>query len=805
MPHTSEMTASSGKRLARRALLLTPWLLSFLLGAGWFLASWTPGYLERLVPRLAEDMGLPLTEFHIRQAGLFSADIGPVRLGHASQGLTLSNVRVEYTPASLKQKRVNAVVIEGLRLHASYGPEGLHIPLLDSFQTGNGNSAEKGSFPPIPFERLELRHSVLDATIDGMPLSIPLEGRINPKQKDISFSFELRPRDQRVDLRGGYAPGSGAVTLSVATRTLRIGVLNDLLPTPVKGELDLSIQAALLLGPMEQMLETAKGTIELAVRNPDLTSLGFPFEKDVALTADVAGTTVDFSLSVDDMALAGTAKAEQQSDFWNIDFEVEAPEPFSLPVDGRETTLNGLRLDAQAELKGDQVDLMLEARAHSMTAKVDETKLSISRPSLKMEGGLKNGKAALRMTAGSKGVTLGKKYRAGTARLELPLAWPAPSKGARGSLNVSDLRYDKNTAGSLRADLWQQGMGLALRGTFASGILPGLRIPFQGEYALGAGTGAVSFESTYTLPDGYDPSVLLPALEGYAVGGKADMEGELTFGPQGVSSQASLYLTGGSLDNPETGLSVTGMRLIFEVPDLLALRSAPAQLFAFERLEAGNIFVTNGRVSFQLEPNGVLLVEGGGFDWAGGTVTSRAFRVVPGRQEYDVTLLCNEIRLAEILDQLGLARAQGEAALSGELPVTWKNGQISFNGGFLHSTPGQGGVIQVEGLQSLLDSIPKGTPQRGQLELAQAAIKDFEYKWVRIQADTVGRELLVRLSVDGRPRATLPFVYRKEIGGFMQIEGDMQGSNFQGLRLDVNFNLPLDRILLYRELINMIE
>ena len=69
----------------------------------------------------------------------------------------------------------------------------------------------------------------------------------------------------------------------------------------------------------------------------------------------------------------------------------------------------------------------------------------------------------------------------------------------------------------------------------------------------------------------------------------------------------------------------------------------------------------------------------------------------------------------------------------------------------------------------------------------------------------MGDELLVRLSLDGRPASTLPFVYRKEFGGFAKVTGDMKGSNFQGLRLDVNFSLPLDQILLYKDIINMIE
>ena len=60
------MAKSLGKTILKWTVLITPWVLAAVLAAGWWLTVWTPGYLERLVPRLAADMGLTLTEFHVR-------------------------------------------------------------------------------------------------------------------------------------------------------------------------------------------------------------------------------------------------------------------------------------------------------------------------------------------------------------------------------------------------------------------------------------------------------------------------------------------------------------------------------------------------------------------------------------------------------------------------------------------------------------------------------------------------------------------------------------------------------------------
>jgi hypothetical protein len=68
-----------------------------------------------------------------------------------------------------------------------------------------------------------------------------------------------------------------------------------------------------------------------------------------------------------------------------------------------------------------------------------------------------------------------------------------------------------------------------------------------------------------------------------------------------------------------------------------------------------------------------------------------------------------------------------------------------------------------------------------------------------------GDELFLQMQMDGKPAHTLPFVYNKDIGGFMKVESDAKGSKFQGIRLDVNFRLPLNKLLQYKDLINMIQ
>ncbi len=61
------------------------------------------------------------------------------------------------------------------------------------------------------------------------------------------------------------------------------------------------------------------------------------------------------------------------------------------------------------------------------------------------------------------------------------------------------------------------------------------------------------------------------------------------------------------------------------------------------------------------------------------------------------------------------------------------------------------------------------------------------------------------LELDGKPEKPLPFTYNRDIGSFARVSASSPGSVFQGIRLDVNFRLPLDQLLQYRQLLELMK
>ncbi|WP_460483657.1 hypothetical protein, partial [Escherichia coli] len=88
--------------------------------------------------------------------------------------------------------------------------------------------------------------------------------------------------------------------------------------------------------------------------------------------------------------------------------------------------------------------------------------------------------------------------------------------------------------------------------------------------------------------------------------------------------------------------------------------------------------------------------------------------------------------------------------------------------------------IRLTGTEILTAGIPPDTPQFTQMELAREALKDYDYSWAKLNLTSEGENLLLKMQMDGKPAKTLPFVYSKDVGGFMRVDVESEGSRFQG-------------------------
>ena len=382
----------------------------------------------------------------------------------------------------------------------------------------------------------------------------------------------------------------------------------------------------------------------------------------------------------------------------------------------------------------------------------------------------------------------------------LPLVWPPEEKAKRGTLKIDGLVLGGRKIGAVSANVGQTGEGGAFEGVFQCPLLPGLAADFKG-FALKGRAGLetrVDFGvKNFRIGPDFDLGKLSPAAKGMLIEGSFSLEGEYQHTGSATKTGLQAKVEDLTFSMQEPSVLVQGVSIDFAVPDLFSLRSLPNQKLSFASAAAGNIQASDGVVFFRMDSPDSFSIEKTTFKWCGGNVDTNAAKIAIPLKQLDLTLYCDRLNLARVLKQLGGVKGEGEGAVNGRIPVTYKNGGFAFHDGFLYSTPGEGGVIRLAETDAIMSGIPKGTPQFAQLDLAREALKNYDYQWAKINIGTEKDALHLNLKLDGKPVGTLPFRYDEQFGGFARVEAGSPGSNFQGIRLDVNFTLPLDEVLKY--------
>ncbi len=261
------------------------------------------------------------------------------------------------------------------------------------------------------------------------------------------------------------------------------------------------------------------------------------------------------------------------------------------------------------------------------------------------------------------------------------------------------------------------------------------------------------------------------------------------------SSRVALKIHDGSMRFPDSNLAVEGVTGQLNIRDLIRMESYPGQVLNIDTISMGQFNFKNASLRFRIEDPGTLGIENLSFNWCNGLVSSEATQLPPADGgPFRLILFCDRLEMAALLNQMGAFDAEGGGTLSGRIPVTYSNGNLSFDNGFLFSTPGQGGKVAVRDLDRLMAGFPKGTPESSYLEMAGEALRDFKYNWATLKMNSQGDTLTVNMELDGKPANILPFEFKKETNAFVRVDAKSPGANFQGIKLDLNLTLPFNEV-----------
>lgn len=398
----------------------------------------------------------------------------------------------------------------------------------------------------------------------------------------------------------------------------------------------------------------------------------------------------------------------------------------------------------------------------------------------------------------------GKQAQINKTAIHLPWQWPE-SQAPKGSLVIGPLTWKSLNMGLLTGAIRQKDRGLRLDARYGNGTLSGLTGTMTGTASFASGTAVdmvLSLTHRNTAPD-IDLGLFAPGAAGTLVNGNLDLSADVGFHDGRPSGRLECRLDKGSLHLPEKKASVSGIQADVTMPGLPVMKSDPGQKVSFTEAAFGDIRVTDGKIDLQLESGPTLFIEKSEFQWCRGTVYTEGMRLAPGQKNYDLTLYGDRLNLADVLGQLGTVAAEGEGTVSGRIPILYSDGAITIDNGFFFSAPGEGGIIHLSKADILTGGLPVESAQYKQIDLAREALKNYQYDWAKVLLNSEGEELHIKLQFDGRPTRSLPFVYDKSQGGFVRVTDEQQYSEFKGLSLDVNFRIPLNQLIGYKEFLNM--
>ncbi|MEE4135838.1 MAG: YdbH domain-containing protein, partial [Desulforhopalus sp.] len=375
--------------------------------------------------------------------------------------------------------------------------------------------------------------------------------------------------------------------------------------------------------------------------------------------------------------------------------------------------------------------------------------------------------------------------------VHLPVRYPLPAPGdaQTGHYAIAEIRHQGEHLGTLTGEIQPSREGVALKALLTSPIQPEMALSCQGPVSL---QGEVTLDCT--LPEtplrSADLATFFQLPAELTLDGTLAADARLTL-HRGIPA-ADLRISLALEELVYRNNRLSGVDCALTLPRLPLLESAPSQLCTVGAADIGDLRFTNGRIRYRLEDPLALFIETARMNWCQGSVETGGVRLTPGTTDADLTLYCDRLNFAELLEQFGIAGTEGEGSLNGRLPLLISDRRLQLADGFLFSTPGNGGIVRFKNTEQLRAGMPD-IGESTSLQYTMQALENFWYNWAKLSFNSHGDELLVALQLDGKPAA--PLAFRLKNG---QIAPDGKGAGLQHpIRLDVNFRLPLQEMFDY--------
>ena len=805
----------------------------FLIGILFFV-FFLPGFIESsILPKVFQKTGIQVM-CNVRRIGITGADLGELRIGDVTKTpVSVGSIQLDYSPLSLLKKRIDGITISGLEVtgeivDGNFVVSGLDWQGLLAGQTPDGQ-AEKS--PPgdnqssFTIGSFKIQNALLTCGFRGQVYRLPFNLSVVTKDgmwDSLECRLTLYPHEQEVTLSSQISISHKAVSLKFRSHAFQLDKLTDIAPylpgLILSGAADIEGDSTIQLEPFK--ISKFAATCEL--RNTQIqynqvamTGLHDDEKGNSPIHVEISGEDTQFHLRASNVSCVSPVHILMpalQCDVCLTQDGVESSgyvEVASCDVDKGHTSLLPIpatfrstgRFSAKYSKtgvwefsfsnippSGETVSTPTECKA-----RLSGYDVALKTPTVTISGNGEKTKGTIRhamqfadfmVTGNGTTIKMPTILIEGDTRLS-----STPADGVTGT-TVLEAKASDAVLSANDADMKLPDLAFTVKGE--SGVSPenGLKSKF-------------SFGISPLKIARLDMGNFVPAAAGTSFEGVLELEGNLLYDMDKMQCSLNTGIRNSTLEMKGSGIAIEGVDITLSVPDLFSRRSAPGQRFLFKKATFGKLTLYDGIIEYQIDSPQSVFIENSEFKWCNGYVYTQSMRFSFDKSAYNVILLCDRLSLTSVMEQFGIAEAEGIGTVSGRLPLKYENGNISFGNGFLFSAPGDGGIIHVKGIGAIENlGIPQNTPQYSQIDFTNAVLMDFNYNWVKITLSSKGEDVVLQMSIDGKPMHPLPFSYNRNIGSFARIEAAGKGGIQNPVHLDINFRLPLNKVMYYGKNIN---
>jgi len=809
------------------------------------------GQVEKQLSQLLDSDRI---ECDITQIGMNQFHVSNIQL---ASGISIDSIEVSYGMKSLTDFELDTVKLSGLTVHAALDENNkIHVKGFD-FPKGSKKSDSSSNSAYLP-KKLVLNHGKMVVQAKGEEILIPFDALavIQAKEKQITIQSMLVPFGQKIRSQVRFDLDKGITDVNINASALDLSVFNRFVSKAsnvmvAHGLADLSLTSSAplkkwqfnlsrirLSQPEKMAVEQIDTKIMINKNNIELSGqfdlihsivpkMALQYNAFIELSPKISIDASIQNLPADKIVFAhsagtahlnhpklrGTFTGTSEKGNGNLSLKFDSGRVVPAVTNARNPEIpeHGFNFkstqlvsdfvtDFTVENKG--VNLKFDILNQGLKARSGTADILFQKFTAKGQINLdkqfrQTGKVWIN---GTNGKILFNKQQliASGINFKVPFSFPLANPQTSGTYSIPTISLQNKYYGSTKGNFVQSDlMQFKINGNVGLKALP----KFSGRYDLDIDLQKGTRIDANVNVKPFDVTDLDLRLFGISAMEKALFKatlattGKVVVRDHKVNSNLSVKITNGNFELPETNLKAKGISTRIEFVDLVNLRSLPSQSMRVDSIQVNKIKINDALIRFNVESLNSYLVENLRFKWCNGLVSSEAIRFPQKNEQYQLTLYCDRLELSQLLQQLGAFHSEGAGTLNGRIPIIYKAGNISFNNGFLFSTPGSGGRVAIANASKLTAGIPMNTPQFSQLDLAQEALKDFNYKWAKLKLNTIDNTLAVAMELDGKPSKTLPFKYQKEFGGFIRVDAASPGSNFQGIKLDVNLKLPFNEVM----------